>query len=1065
MHFFKVHFKMSFMFRNVILIPIHYTLRLLVVLFIIVFNRNRIILESLKLLCEKALKTNQCLVSFLLSAILCLPQLNKNTLKYAFLIIVCSFTTLQISSAQEEYYNFDIWEASTTKASSVVLDIYQDDDGLIWLSTFNGVIRFDGSHFDHIADIYPEYDAIPTSHISCVRKDIENNLWIGTIGDGLFKMTEDGHFSSFSEDIIGDDVMDEYRIEDIIFTDSLLYIQGRNGLNTFRINQNKYVKVKDITSESDKNIRSVLKYKDDLIFTTKNAILSLKGSIGSEVDIRNPQLFIDKEGVLWKSIKKEEGTIIFKFLDGVWEKNETQPLLKVSSKRKLIWDYQKRLWALNYNNNVICYSFNKKKWIVEKDSDNYNLDQRRVRAVMVDNSGTVWIGSDVISLYRKRQDIRSIRLPIAKKDEVMNFIFDEGRLFYSINIDGFFILDDSGITHKWTSSNSDLSHNRYVKFSRLDSNKLGIAHSGGFQVLDTDDKFSPVVPFSGSNRSICYHAGYYWVGGVSKIVKIDPYSLEMKKYPLTKGNKAQNIYINGLVAKSDNELYVGSSLKKLQVFNIENEEFDIAESLTDKVRPPSSCNALSISKNSILGIASENGLFTYNGSDFKRHIPRKYFRSLAWANDSLLLASTMDEIYKINIYTNDISVLSQDNGLLNSQFALRSVGKYGSELCFGGNKGLDCILADTPQDTLPTILRFESLTVNNNEKIILGNENEQIVLPQNTRHVALKLDQIYTKSQSSSKILYRNNDELLWQELSNNMLILDNPRPGNHKFEFKTSIEHYAGKIKNLQVEFEIPVPWYRHFLFWFIASVAVISSIAWLVINNQNRRRESQLKDVQLKADIAELRLNALSGQMNPHFTFNALNSILQMINEQDTESASKYVQKFSSMMRFVIEYSDQSWVSLEKELKFLEDYLQLEKMRFNESFSYNIDINSTSELSLFMIPPFFLQPKIENALKHGIRELDHGGKIDIRIRFNEQTIAASIIDNGIGRKESMLKNQFQSSNTQKGIELTKNRLIQLNKLGYEASINIVDLYKEDVPAGTQIDLILPLKKLNAEV
>lgn len=977
-----------------------------------------------------------------------------------FFAIVWSILILGQSNAQEEYYNFEVWEAGYTKVGSQVLDIYQDHDGLIWLSTFNGVIRFDGSHFEHIADIYPESEQIPTSHISCVRKDKSNNIWIGTIGEGLFKLTPEGHFTSFNDDVIGSELLEEHRIEDIVITDSLLFVEGRTGLSTFRINQGQFLKINDITGREDVEIRSILSYNDDLLFTTRNSILSLNGLIDEVDNILYPQVFIDKEGKLWMTMKTDSGTTLFKLEDGDWSENENQPLLNISPHRRFTWDYRARLWGVKYNDNLICYDFVKDSWIIKKGAENHNLDQRIVRDVLVDNSGTVWVGSDVISLFKKRQDIRSIKLPIANKDEIVNFIFDNDRLLYSINIDGLFIINPDGSFSNLRSDNSNLTNDRFLKFAHLEEGKIGIAHSGGFQVLNSDNGFSSLVPFRGSNRSICVHDGYYWVGGVSKLIRIDPSTLNMKKYPLIGDKVTQNVYVNGLVTKSDNELYVGSSLIKLQIFNIERGDFDIVKSGPNKIQPPNSCNHISLSNNQILALASENGLYTYDGENFDLHVPRKYFKSVEWANDSLMIASTKDAIYKINIYNKKQSLISQDNGLLNSQFALRSVVKKGSELCFGGNNGLDCILLETPVDSLSTILNIESLVVNNDTKIKVDTNLENVLLPQNTQHLALKLNQIYTKSQNSARILYKSKDGSSWQELSNNTLILNNPRPGEHLFEFKSSIDDYAGSEKSLKIEFEIPIPWYKHFLFWFLSCVGIITGIAYLVVKNQNKRKEKELQDVQLKADIAELRLKALSGQMNPHFTFNALNSILQMINENDTENASVYVQKFSRMLRFVLEYSDQSWVSLEKEIKFLEDYLHLEKMRFNESFDYAISVSHPSKIGVIMIPPFFLQPKIENAIKHGIRGLDQGGKIDIKLNIGEKLISASIVDNGIGRLAAKERNQFQNANTNKGFELTKDRLEQLIKLGYEASLHIKDLYDGAKPSGTQVELILPLKK-----
>lgn len=980
-----------------------------------------------------------------------------------FLFIVWSILFLGHNSAQEEYYDFDIWEAGRTKVGSLVLDLYQDHDGFIWLSTFNGVIRFDGSHFEHIADIYPEAELMPTSHISCVRKDKANNIWIGTIGGGLFKLSADGQFGSFNDDVIAEGLLEEYRIEDIVFADSILFVQGRTGLSTFKLNRDKYQRIKDIAGIPDKSIKSVVPYKNDFLFTTKNKIVSLNGIIAEEENLKFPQVFIDKEEVLWKSLKTEEGTVLFNWIDGAWNRLEHQPLLNISPHRKFTWDYQRRLWGVKYIDDLICYNFKKEKWVIEASDLNHNLDQSRVRDVMVDNSGTVWVGSDVISLFRKREDIRSIKIPQANKDEIVNFIFDDDKILYSNSHDGFHMLDDQMNTIHYNKANSDLTHNRFVKLVHLDNGNIGLAHYGGFQLLDSEYQFSELIPTRGSNRSICMNAGYYWVGGVSKILKIDPETFQVKTFPFRSESRGQNIYINGLVPKSENELYVGSSLKELHVFNIAKEEFVKVQPAVNTTKPPISSNQLNISKEGVLAIAGENGLYTYSDNAYTLHVPRKYFKSIDWANDSLIIASTKDAIYKVNIYNNEISIISQDNGLLNSQFSLRSVFKLKNELCFGGNNGLDCISTETPKDSLSTILNFESLTINNDEKINIERNVEHVLLPQNTSHIVLKLNQIYTKNQNSALILYKNKNSSTWQELSNNTLILDNPRPGEHKFEFKSMIADYAGREKHLKIGFEIPIPWYRQFLFSLLASIVIISGLAWLVVHDQNKRKEKELHDVQLKADIAELRLKALSGQMNPHFTFNALNSILQMINEQDNENASIYVQKFSSMLRFVLEYSDQSWVSLEKEIKFLEDYLQLEKMRFNESFDYSIKSNLPSQLGQFLIPPFFLQPKIENALKHGIRGLDQGGKIEIDLKIEEDLISANIIDNGIGRAAAMTKSQFHVNSTNKGLELTLDRLDQLKKLGYEASLNITDLYEGEASTGTHVELILPLKKVKS--
>jgi len=507
-------------------------------------------------------------------------------------------------------------------------------------------------------------------------------------------------------------------------------------------------------------------------------------------------------------------------------------------------------------------------------------------------------------------------------------------------------------------------------------------------------------------------------------------------------------------------MYVGSNLKELSIFKIIEEEFVPLLTNSGDIKSLKNCNHLSISSNNLLAIASEKGLFIYDGNKYEKIVASKYFKSVNWYGINLLMASTIDEIYKYDLKTREISVLTQEDGLLNNQFALRSTSKTDSEICFGGNLGLDCIHYSTPVDTLSTLLNLESFIINNANRVEIESTNGDIIqMPSDTRLIELQLNQIYTKSQGSARIIYKSDNEAVWHPLPGNKLVLNNPRKGLHSFEFRSSIDNYLGKDRSLNVKFEIPVPWYSQSWFSILISLVLMSIASWWIIRFQNRKKEKQIQSVQLKADIAELRLKALSGQMNPHFMFNSLNSILQMISEKDLDNATLYVQKFSRMLRFVLEYSDQSWVSLEEEINFLKDYLLLEKMRFNDSFDYTLEVDYPNALDTKMLPPFFIQPKIENALKHGIRGLYTRGKIIIQLKVRERTLCVSIRDNGIGRDAARSKQKYQNSNTNKGIELTRKRLEQLNKMGYEASLQVIDLYEENEPSGTEVKLILPLK------
>jgi len=976
-------------------------------------------------------------------------------------IILTSILILSDCIAQEEYINFDIWTSEKTNIGSQVIDFHQDHEGYIWLSTFNGVVRFDGSDFIHLEDLYPESAQITTDHISCVRKDIKDNLWIGTIEQGLFIIDKVGRFHEFDDFVDKDDQLKEYRIEHIISIDSFLFIKGRTGLTSYKYQDRKYHKIDNITSMDDAKIKEIVKYKDDILFASKSTIYSLNNSIDKTDQFSNPKLFLDIEGELYCRSLDRNGTLIYRYQDEDWKEITTQPFRGIKENRKYTWDYQDRLWAVKYNDNVICYDFKNQKWLIEKEKKNHNLTQGKIRDVLVDNSGTVWIGSEVISLLSKRQDIRSIKLPIENGSSTRNFLINEDEIIYNTERNGIYKLNN-GIQNINT-NNSDLKSQKFLKMGQLEDDKYGVLHSKGFQTLDSSGNFSGLVKSKGSNRSLCTLGGYYWIGGVSKILKVDPETLEVTKYPYRSYNISQNIYINGLTPKSKTELYVGSNLKQLHVFDIEKEEFTPAKSKMDPLKIQDGCNHISINKYGELALATDRGLYIYDGQEYESLVYKEYFLACGWAEDSIVIASSRDKIYKVNPKTKDISIISQDNGLLNNQFMLRAVDNINSEICFGGNVGIDCIDVNTPSDSLSALLLLESIRVNNDRQVDIQ-DRENISLDKNTKHVEIKLNQIFTKSQSNSKILYRNDSRSEWQALANNTLTLDNPRRGKHIFEFKSEIPNYVGTNETLYLEFEIPIPWYKQVWFLILTSLFSIGLISWLISRYQNKKKEELVEAARLKADISELRLQALSGQMNPHFTFNALNSILQMINEQDVNSASIYIQKFSRMLRFVLEYSDQSWVALDKEIKFLENYLTLEKMRFNDTFDYKIEMYDKTQAALFLIPPFFIQPKIENALKHGIRELDNGGHIHVKFKIVEDSIIISIIDNGIGISASKAKSKLHNSNTNKGIELTQKRLNQLRKLGYSAGMNISDRIENKNIIGTQVDITLPFKKSSSK-
>ncbi|SDT10017.1 Tetratricopeptide repeat-containing protein [Maribacter dokdonensis] len=208
-------------------------------------------------------------------------------------------------------------------------------------------------------------------------------------------------------------------------------------------------------------------------------------------------------------------------------------------------------------------------------------------------------------------------------------------------------------------------------------------------------------------------------------------------------------------------------------------------------------------------------------------------------------------------------------------------------------------------------------------------------------------------------------------------------------------------------------------------------------------------------------LALKSLRSQMNPHFIFNALNSVNNFISKSDERSANRYLSDFSKLMRSVLENSEEDFIPLEKELQQLELYIKLEHSRFEDKFDYQITLDETVQVSKFQIPPMLLQPYIENAIWHGLRYREEKGELSVDVKENsEDSIIISITDNGIGRKKSAeIKTQNQKKQKSKGMGIIQKRVAILNDMYTDkVDIKISDLQENGT--GTKVLFILKREK-----
>lgn len=212
------------------------------------------------------------------------------------------------------------------------------------------------------------------------------------------------------------------------------------------------------------------------------------------------------------------------------------------------------------------------------------------------------------------------------------------------------------------------------------------------------------------------------------------------------------------------------------------------------------------------------------------------------------------------------------------------------------------------------------------------------------------------------------------------------------------------------------------------------------------------------------QLALRSLRSQMNPHFIFNALNSVNSFISENDQRSANKFLSNFSRLMRLVMENSEHNFIPLQKELEILKIYLQLEHFRFKDQFDYNVKIEEEVDEEEFEIPPMLIQPYIENAIWHGLRYKPSSGLLNLRLSAKKDNLIVTISDNGIGRKKSAeLKTDNQKKNKSTALKNIHQRIEIFNDL-HQLKIEVIIKDLNEDGTGTYVELTIPQMRKNYE-
>uniref|UniRef100_UPI004048D6F3 sensor histidine kinase n=1 Tax=Flavobacterium sp. TaxID=239 RepID=UPI004048D6F3 len=312
-------------------------------------------------------------------------------------------------------------------------------------------------------------------------------------------------------------------------------------------------------------------------------------------------------------------------------------------------------------------------------------------------------------------------------------------------------------------------------------------------------------------------------------------------------------------------------------------------------------------------------------------------------------------------------------------------------------------------------------------------------------------------------VSYKINDSK-WKTLdyTDKNLKLSSLSSGNYKIQL--IINYNNAKIDLQTIQFEIKKPFWLKPLF-LIGFGLLFLGLIYMYYKWQIRKIEYknklQLEKINLEKNLNQSKLKAIKSQMNPHFFYNALNTIQSFILSNDKKQAVNYLSKFSNLTRTILEMTEKETISIAEEIKTLSLYLDIEKARFEEDFSYQILVNEAIDTENIKIPTMLLQPYVENAVKHGLLHKQGEKLVTILFEKEAEHIKVSIDDNGIGRNKSAELNAIKNKNHNSfATEAMQNRVHLLNQYNQKnISIQYIDKTNlSNQSIGTKVVFEIPI-------
>lgn len=943
---------------------------------------------------------------------------------FSFLIILF-FLTNSIISQDPHYINYTI---NNGLPSNQIYDIEFDEKGLMWITTDRGVCTFDGNEFN----TYTTENGLGDNVNFKIYKDWNDKLWF-TGYNGSLSTYEKGSFSSKK--------LNHPSKHSISWVDEIRQIDTLEYLMTYDLSASitSHLEIShdsfDIKYfEYNKNSRNIKHEKYSIHFYNNrdfNAV-RLKSSIDHKVDsatfyfTQNKFVQINKNGDS-TSIKTKEyiqeinipniDTILISTSSGckILNGNKIVTVLKDKFVTRSKFDHQKNLWISTLNNGI------------------FKIPNYQLKSYETFNESTKSKFSEI---------------------EVLG-----NYLLISSNQNSVIIIDSlENMTTIPFSTESDfeieLTYNKH--FNTIESNATGIFSLKPDSTIKLEHKTQCQKRIRLSNGKYLYRLGSsrgYRISSDDNCINPNREDVNVSL-----GSPAQHAYesTNGLFITTHNNLYL-----------VKNHEYSAPQIITTSKGQdiPKVTDIIEGNNKAIWLSTLGNGLFHY-ANDSLQAIPlkNKLIENIHLIGDSIVLTATNAGLglIKYKYINNKISfeerIYTTEDGLFSN--SINDVHFFNDKIwAITGNEifSADINSLDSRKSEIPlNINRINNVAINNKRKknnlVYNYNINNVVIEYQGIDFRNNKLDYQYCLSKNNSKIK--------WTESHDESVNYSNLEFGDYNFLLNVKNKDGFWNTNPKVISFKI-LPHFSEKNWFKVLSFALLVTIALLILNYFfNRYKKQKTKEIEYQKAITQARdaeISVIRNQMNPHFIFNSLNSIQNLIFKKDVIGANHYLSKFSTLIRKSLEYSRVDYISIEDELNFINNYVELETLRFPNKFNLKYEIDESIDISIGKIPSLMIQPIIENSIKHAFKDLTQKGSILILIKStDEEYVKITIQDNGPGI--SLVRNNNDLKHRSLGLKLITER-INILKNTYPNTLFQYENVEEQEQNGLKSTLTLPLK------